>query len=130
MLSRELANQIQSDWLTGTDMRLSSILQFEAMIRAALALTRVQVAMANAGKVHWDFADGMAAAITAADDTAPVADGQYAAGYLEEFRAMWASYTVWLATPITATVGGQQVTLTKKPLDIIMSTPTAGVVAE
>lgn len=128
MLTREQANLIQAEWLTGTDMRQSAIVQFEAMIRAALILTRVQIAMANAGKLHWDFADGLADAITAADDTEKVSDGQYAAGYLEEFRAMWASYTVWLATPITATGDGAPVTLDKKPLDIIMSTPTIGLV--
>lgn len=127
MLTRELANQIQSEWLQATDMRLSSIRQFEAMMRAALALTQVQVAMASAGKIKWDFANGMAAAIAATADDEPVGDGQYAAEWHREFRAMWASYTVWLNTAISATVDGEPVTLTKKPLDIIMSTPTLGV---
>jgi len=130
MLTRELANQIQAEWLQATDMNLSSIRQFEGMIRAALALTQVQVAIASAGKIKWDFAQGMAAAVAAADDEAPVGDGQYAALYHKEFRAMWASFTIWLNTPITATVDGAPVTLTKKPLDIIMSTPTAGVAPE
>lgn len=127
MLTRELASQIQNEWLQSTNMSLSSIRQFEAMMRAALALTQVQVSMASAGKIRWDYADGMADAIAAAGDAEIVGDGQYAAGWHEEFRAMWASYTVWLNSPISATVDGQSVTLTKKPLDIIMSTPTRGV---
>lgn len=127
MLTRELANQIQNEWLQSTDMNISSIRQFEAMMRAALALTQVQVAMASAGQVRWNFAQGMAAAIAAAEDEETVSDGQYAAEWHREFRAMWASFTMWLNTPISATVDGSPVTLTKKPLDIIMSTPTAGV---
>ena len=130
MLTRELANQIQAEWLQATDMNLSSIRQFEGMIRAALALTQVQVAMANAGKIKWDYAAGMAAAVAAAEDEAPVGDGQYAAEFHRKFRAMWASYTVWLNTPISATVDGSPVTLTEKPLDIIMSTPQVGQASE
>ena len=130
MLTRELAQQIQSDWASATDMSASSIRQFEDMIDAAIALTRVQIAMANAGKVHWDYASGLATDVAAADDTATVGDGQYAAGYIEKIRAMWASYTVWLATPISTTVGGQAVTLDERPLDLIMSKPTAGIPGE
>lgn len=43
---------------------------------------------------------------------------------------MWASYTAWLATPITATVNGQAVTLEKRPLDLIMSTPVLATVQQ
>lgn len=43
---------------------------------------------------------------------------------------MWASYTAWLATPITATVNGQVVTLDKRPLDLIMSTPVLATVQQ
>jgi len=59
-----------------------------------------------------------------------VGDGQDDAAYLREVQAMWASYTTWLATPITATVNGQSVTLEKRPLDLIMSTPIAATPTE
>lgn len=127
MLTKELANQIMGEWSQSTNMNISAIRQFEAMMRAALALTQVQVAMASAGKVRWDYTGGLAADIAAAADDERVGDGQYAAEWHRNFRAMWASYTVWLNTPVSATVDGSPVTLTQKPLDIIMSVPTAGV---
>lgn len=122
MLTREVANQIASDWQQANDMGASAIRQFEAMIRAALLMTKTQVQMASAGKSQWDFAAGMAQAILTAPSGA-VGDGQYDASYLRAIQAMWASYTVWLATPITVTVNGETVNLGKRPLDLIMSTP-------
>lgn len=123
MLTRELANTIQAEWQAANNMQASPIRQFEAQIRAALLITKTQVSMASAGKAQWDFADGMATAILTTPSGA-VGDGQYDAAYLRAIQAMWASYTTWLATPITVVVNGEQVSLGKRPLDLIMSTPT------
>lgn len=49
MLTRELASQIQNEWLQSTNMSLSSIRQFEAMMRAALALTGIKPAASPCG---------------------------------------------------------------------------------
>lgn len=122
MLTREIANQIAADWQQANDMNAPAIRQFEAMIRAALLLTKTQVNMAGAGKSHWDFS-GIAAAVLTAEAGTAVEGGSYDAAYLREVQAMWASYSAWLATPITATVNGQAVTLEKRPLDLIMSSP-------
>lgn len=124
MLTREIAGQIASEWQQGNDMNTSAIRQFEAQIRAALLLTKTQVQMSSAGKGHWDYS-GIAAGILSTADGAAVGDGQYDAAYLRKIQMMWASYTVWLATPITATVNGQQVALDECPLDLIMSAPVA-----
>lgn len=121
MLTREISGQIASDWQQANDMQASAIRQFEAMIRAALLMTKTQVQMASAGKGQWDYS-GVAAAVLTTPSGA-VGNGQYDAVYLREVQAMWAAYTTWLATPITATVNGQSVTLDKRPLDLIMSTP-------
>ena len=45
MLTREISNQIASDWQQANDMRASAIRQFEAMIRAALLLTKSQLGL-------------------------------------------------------------------------------------
>ena len=121
MLTREISGQIASDWQQANDMQASAIRQFEAMIRAALLMTKTQVQMASAGKGQWDYS-GVAAAVLTTPSGA-VGNGQYDAVYLREVQAMWAAYTTWLATPITATVNGQSVTLDKRPLDLIMSAP-------
>lgn len=121
MLTREISNQIASDWQQSNDMQASAIRQLEAMVRAALLMTKTQVQMASAGKGHWDYS-GVAAVVLSTPSGA-VGDGQYDAAYIREVQAMWASYTTWLATPITATVNGQAITLEKRPLDLIMSTP-------
>ena len=123
MLTREIANAVQADQQQAADMNASAIRQFEALIRAALIVTKVQVQIASEGKTRWDFAGGLASAILPTPAGA-VGDGQYDAAYLRAVQAMWASYTVWLATPIVVTVNGQQVDLGKRPLDLIMSTPT------
>lgn len=123
MLTREIANQITAEWQAANDMGATPIRQFEAMIRAALLTTKTQVQMASAGKAQWDFASGMAQAILTTPSGA-VGDGQYDASYLRAIQAMWASYTVWLATPIKVVVNGQEVTLEKRPLDLIISSPT------
>jgi hypothetical protein len=122
MITRDLANQIASEWQVANDMHASSIRQFEAMVRAALLVTRVQVQMAGAGKSHWDYS-GVAEKVLTAPDGQGAGDGQYDAGYLRVVQAMWASYTVWLATPIEVTVNGQPVKLDKRPIDIIMRAP-------
>lgn len=122
MLTREIGNQIAADWQQSNDMNASAIRQFEAMIRAALLLTKTQVQMASAGKGHWDYS-GVALSVLTAPGGHAVGDGSYDAAYLRAIQAMWASYTTWLATPITATVNGQTVTLDKRPLDLIISTP-------
>lgn len=122
MLTREIANAIQSEWQAANDMNASAIRQFEAMLRCALLLTKVQVQLASAGKGQWDFAAGMAVAILSTPSGA-VGDGLYDAAYLRKVQAMWGSYTTWLATPISTTVNGQAVTLTERPLDMILSTP-------
>lgn len=121
MLTREIANQIASDWQQANDMNASAIRQFEAMIRAALLMTKTQAQLAQAGKAHWDYSGVAASVLTT--PTGAVSDGSYDAAYLREVQTMWASYTTWLATPISATVNGQVVTLDKRPLDLIMSTP-------
>lgn len=121
MLTREIANDIQGQWQQGNDMQSSAIRQFEAQIRGALLLTKAQVQMAGAGKNHWDFA-GVAALVMATPSGA-VGDGQYDASFLREVQGMWASYMAWLMTPIVVTVEGQSVTLTKRPIDLIMGAP-------
>lgn len=123
MLTPEIANEIRSQWQEANRMDSSPIRQFEAQIRAALLITKTQVGIAGAGKSQWDFADGMAQAIMATPSGA-VGDGQYDASYLRLIQGMWASYMEWLYTPITVTVNGQTVNLGKRPLDLIMSTPT------
>lgn len=128
MLTREVAGVVQSEWQQANDMQASAIRQFEAMIRAALLMTKTQVQMASAGKGHWDYSGVAASVLTTLSGA--VGDGQYDAAYLREVQAMWASYTAWLATPITATVNGQSVTLEKRPLDLIMSTPIAATPTE
>lgn len=121
MLTREISGQIASDWQQANDMQASAIRQFEAIIRAALLMTKTQVQMASAGKGQWDYSGVAAAVLTTPSGV--VGDGQYDAVYLREVQTMWAAYTTWLATPITATVNGQSVTLDKRPLDLIMSAP-------
>lgn len=128
MLTREIANQIATDWQQANDMTASAIRQFEAMLRAALLITKTQAQIASAGKAAWDYS-GIAALILTTPSGA-VGDGQYDAAYLREIQTMWASYTTWLATPITTTVNGQQVTLDKRPLDLIMSSPVVATVDE
>lgn len=123
MLTREISNIIQAEWQQANDINTSPIRQFEAMLRAALLITKTQVQIAQAGKAQWDYAGGMAADILSTVSGA-VDDGSYDAAYLREIQAMWASYTDWLATPIKVVVNGQEVTLPLKPLDLIMSTPT------
>jgi hypothetical protein len=122
MLTRELANQVSGEWQQANDMNASAIRQFEAMLRAALIVTKTQVQLANAGKGHWDYS-GVAAKVLAAPGGAPVGDGQYDADYIRMVQAMWASYMTWLASPVKATVNGKDVTLPYRPLDIIMSAP-------
>lgn len=126
MLTREIANQVASDW--PNDMNTSAIRQFEAMLRAALLITKTQVNMATAGKSHWDYS-GIAATVLTTPSGA-VGDGQYDAAYLREIQTMWASYTDWLITPIAATVNGQAIQLEKRPLDLIMSAPVIAIAPE
>ena len=128
MLTREIASTIQSEWQQANDMQASAIRQLEAMIRSALLMTKAQVQMAGAGKGHWDYS-GIAKDVLTTPSGA-VGDGQYDAAYLREVQAMWASYTTWLATPITATVNGQAVQMEKRPLDLIMSAPVIAVTPE
>lgn len=122
MLTREVANTFQAEWQMSNDMGSSSIRQFEAMIRCAILLTKTQVQLASAGKGHWDFS-GIAERVLSTPAGQNVGDGAYDAAYLRAIQAMWASYTIWLATPIKVVVNGQEVTLPQRPLDLIMSTP-------
>lgn len=121
MITRGIANEIESSWQQANDMNASAIRQFEAMLRAALLLTKTQVQLAVAGKGHWDYS-GIASQILGTESGA-VADGQYDATYLRLVQAMWASYQTWLAAPISVVVNGQSVTLAQCPLDIIMGAP-------
>lgn len=121
MLTREIANEVASQWQQANDMQASGIRQFEAMLRAALLITKTQVSIAGAGKNQWDYS-GIAAAVMATQ-TGAVGDGAYDAAYLREVQAMWGGYMIWLTTPITIVVEGQTVTLEKRPIDLIMSSP-------
>ncbi len=61
MLTREIANTVQAEQQQATtEMTASAIRQFEALIRAALIITKVQVQIASEGKARWDFAGGLA----------------------------------------------------------------------
>jgi hypothetical protein len=128
MLTREIANEVASQWQHANDMQASGIRQFEAMLRAALLITKTQVSIAGAGKNQWDYS-GIAAAVMATQ-TGAVGDGAYDAAYIREIQAMWGSYMAWLTTPITIVVQGQTVTLEKRPIDLIMSSPVVAQVAQ
>lgn len=129
MLTRELAGQIQSDQQLSNDMGLSSMLQFEAMLRAAMLITRVQVNLASAGRSLWDNT-GVGDLVLNTPDGQCVGDGKYDAAHIRDVQMMWQSYTMWLTTPITVEIEGQVIQLEKTPLKLILSAPAVGAAPE
>jgi hypothetical protein len=119
-----MASTIAGEWQQANDMQSSAIRQLEAMIRAALLLTKTQVQIASAAKGHWDYS-GIAEKVLTTPSGQINGDGQYDSEYLRAVQAMWASYTIWLATPIKVVVNGQEMDLGRRPLDLILSTPVA-----
>ena len=125
MLTRQMAEQIQSYWNQSQDPTVSAVQQFEAMMRAGLLLARATVNIVDAAQNHWDNS-GAGAAILAATNGETAGDGAYDVEYIKEIQFMYLSYKEWLIADVEATYLGNPVSVDKTPRELIMQAPVAG----
>lgn len=122
MLTKQLAQQIETFWNLSQDPSISAVQRFEAMMKAGLLLTRATIAIVDAAQNHWDNS-GAGAAVLAASNGEAADDGSYDVEYIKQIQFMYLSYKEWLAANVEATYLGSPVTVDETPRQLIMKAP-------
>lgn len=122
MLTRELAGQIEASWNQSQNPVLPAVQRFEALLNAGVLLARVTVAIVDAAQNMWDNSGAGVDILTTTDGSA-APGGQYDVAHIKDIQMMYLSYKQWLETTVSAEYGGNPVTLTSTPRQLIMKAP-------
>jgi len=122
MITKTTAQRIESEMMTVNSPDIPTIQQFEALLRVGLILGRANINLIDFTQNLWDNS-GAGPTILSTLDGVAVSNGQYDAAYLRKIQVLYLSFKNWFATPISATVGENTITLTETPRQLIMASP-------
>lgn len=123
MIDKHTQTQIQNLWRESHSTTLTEAARLERMTDAFLLSMRSITNSVEAVQQFWDNTDMLTLLAAAAEGEALDAGGTITKEAVVKYQVLFLSFKEWLSAATTATVLGQETTLTETPLQLIMRQP-------